>query len=132
MSDKKQTLSVPVTVDLPFTTISDLLVSALEGGSNYWCKTVDAVTPTTMDYVYDKEILYPRYQYPLNPGGRLDIRTFDDKKVFKVDLKAIKKGLKLLGEEHMDVMDRILKEDSDAGDADIFFQLCTFGKVIYG
>lgn len=132
IQDIKPVFKFKATLELPYERISDLLAGAIEGGSNYWCETADAIEPTSMPYVYDKNILYRRYQYPLNPGGRLDVKAEDDDKVYTLDLKSIEKGLKLLAKDHATVLGRIMEGQDDAGDADIFFQLCLFGKVIYG
>lgn len=142
MSD--QTLSVTVKREVPFQRISDMLVSAFEGGSNYWILDVEKVKPTERLFHLDgkpEPTEFPLYEHPLNPGGAVRVRVDNDqgkplelngKKVFELNLESIAKGLQLMQEKHPSHMADFLDENDDADTADVFLQLCLFGEVVFG
>ena len=110
------------------TTLEDLWVTILEGGSNYW---VDGI-------YYDKsevslkngENLAENFEVKIYHGAdEFDSRIHSDTvKVRTFDV--IYDGIKLLSD---DVKMTIMNDgDWDANDADHIFQLGVFGEVRYG
>lgn len=142
-----------LTLDIDDKRVHDLLVSALEGGSNYWYMIEDEIMPTSVtfkdplwdsdrekdpDFVHQEEI-------PFCEGGALmitDAAMYDDqserilKKPFRLDRKAIEKGLQVManlkegeGGHHFP---NFLKGDDDSETGDVFLQCCVFGELVYG
>jgi hypothetical protein len=119
--------------------IFSLIVSALEGGSNYWYMLEGKITPTRWDFQDDpSNKTHYAGEYALNPGGALIIsndyaRDEGEKKVVKrLNLKTIKQGLQLMAEKYPSHFSDILSENADASTGDVFLQLCLFGELIYG
>jgi len=107
------------------TTLEDLWVTILEGGSNYW---VDAIYGEVS--LKNGENLAKNFEVTIYHGAdefespvygeTVNVRTFD----------VIHKGISLLSDDVKTVI--MNNGDWDANDADHIFQLGVFGEVRYG
>ncbi len=113
-----------VTVDVPTQVIKDALISAFEGGSNYWYRIENKYKGHPVDN--------------LMAGGTLEISDYfgldrgDTMTVKQVTQKDIEEALTLMSKDYPMALGRILGNDSDAEDGDILLQLATWKKVIFG
>ncbi len=133
------TLTTPVTLKLD--RIASLIISALEGGSNYWYTIAEFVKPEDADLwrfpdessLADAHV-YRHVQYPLSKGGALLIedREGTEEGQFRLDLDSIAKGLQIMAKDCPRHYADILAENDDAITGDVFLQCCLFGKVIFG
>lgn len=142
----KQSFVVTLNHQIKIDDLWNLLVSAIEGGSNYWIETADAIKPPKLEYQHDRDQVWRRYDYPFNPGGGLEIILFDDEQKSVLDpeglasskhvlnLERIKRGTEIMmtHKDHIQDWAAVVSENADAGTADVWLQLCLFGKVIYG
>lgn len=131
---------------IPAYNIAVLLCSALEGGSNYWYYDLDYEFPegiTIKDFreggkfTSKENYFHPAQIVPFVEGCALllkDAEGEDDQKVYRIDRKALLKGLELFAEDSKMAHHwaDFIKEDDDAITADVFFQYVVFGEVIYG
>ncbi len=146
---------IEVTQQIPLKRVYNLLVNAIEGGSNYWYR-IEKVKRPVRPYTFTDSIWaldrakFPDYinqcEVPFNKGGALMISDFfaDEpmlKKPVALDLKAITLGLKAWQEDsqmedgysaHPSHWANFISGNDDAETADVFLQYCIFGKVIYG
>ena len=110
------------------TTLEDLWVTILEGGSNYW---VDGIYYDKSEVsLKDGENLAENFEVKIYHGAdESDSRIHSD--VIKVrTFDVIYDGIKLLSDDvKMTIMNN---GDWDANDADHIFQLGVFGEVRYG
>lgn len=121
--------------------IADLLCSAMEGGINYWAQIEKYKEPSQPvdltlfedDLVIGKTV-YKHIHYPLTPDGAVIIKDIEgnENKKYKLDRKAIKKGLNIFAEKYPVHFGNWLSEDDDAITGDVFVQCCLFGEVVYG
>jgi len=116
---------------------ADLLVSAIEGGSNYWYMIEDYKQPEVPAMPWGEDEYTPKYiSYPFSKDGAVIISDIeeDDGETFTLDKKAIIKGKKLLAENpnYSHHYADVLRDNADAETGDVFLQLCLFGEVIYG
>lgn len=140
------TIKIKTEKNIPVERVHDLLVSALEGGSNYWYmiqsrKEPDVITFTDPIWNEERE-KDPKFlhtnEVPFNPGGALmiDDSNADDpelKMPVALDLERMITGLELwAGSEYTRHWNDFINEDDDAETADVFLQFCIFGKIIYG
>lgn len=121
--------------------VRDLLVTAFEGGSNYWYRIDGKKLPpgTAMADFKQGGRMQPSGDYyhwsqliPTIPGGQLIIRDTEGDEAHVLDLPAIRKGLMLMKQKFPKHYARALDESYDAGDADVFLQLSLFDDVIFG
>lgn len=136
------TISVTITKEIDLDSISSLLCSAFEGGSNYWYEIDQYVAPATFTYLTEAgdcdegetPQVFKHIDYPLNEGGAviISVPEDDDGKTYTLDLKAIKKGLRIMAKDYPRHFTDFVKENDDACTGDVFLQCCLFGEVIFG
>jgi len=127
--------------------LRDLLVTALEGGSNYWYMLEDKVLPpgVTLEDVRSGGRLNPdkkdywnsAYIIPFLVGvaliiGEIEPDAFPKGKKFRLDLTSMRKGFRLMRQKYPKMFYEVLNESYDANHADVWLQLCLFGEVIFG
>ncbi len=121
--------------------IGNLIVTALEGGSNYWINEdyeVEFIAPKNFNNYGEyyttrggeRKAWY--YCYPLNEGGAIYFipkNGEDPPLVFDID--SVQKGLDVL-KDYAKHYEWFINDNSDGEVADIFLQGALFGEVIYG
>lgn len=128
--------------------VRDLLSGAFEGGSNYWYRLETKKLPPGSKIQDFKQggRMQPRREdgsenyyhwsqlIPTFPGGHLVIREVSDGEgeTHVLDLPALKKAWILLRQKHPKIYKRVIDENWDASDADVFLQLALFDNVIFG
>lgn len=116
--------------------IDDIMVSALEGGINYWCRKADVKGDYLGEYASDQ----------ISRGGELILHDAEENKSYTLSKEKFMEGLKkYIAAGNTGCIDREtnrigvytgkLNIDSgniDAGAADCIIQYALFGDVIYG
>ena len=127
-----------VNIEVSESDIENLLISAFEGGSNYWYMIEKEIMPTEITYkgsFGEDEKNLPVHLYAMNKGGALLIRdTLDEtgkKGLFRLDIKALKAGLQNMAELHPLSFADITSDNADQNTGDLFLQCCVFGDEIY-
>lgn len=100
--------------------VRDLLISAFEGGSNYWIEYIDIAPGYKF---YDAAVS--------SDGGFLKIYPGDDKKAYILNAWKCAMGMALLCKNHPRHFADLISENFDATTGDVFLQLCLFGEIIY-
>ena len=67
-------------------------------------------------------------------GGTLVVHDLydDDDAKYNLDLKAVRKGLKLMKEQYPRHWADLVEENDDLITGDVFLQLAVFGELVYG
>lgn len=106
--------------------IEDILVTAFEGGINYWCDKVEpAVNPL------DENVKFTYFSEYLSKGH--DLNIYDEEDCYILTLDNFIKGMKQFLESDCDqYIDDIHEIDIDAHDADRIIQYALFNEIIYG
>ncbi len=137
---------VVTTVKIPDERVQNLLVSAFEGGSNYWYFIESYEYGGGYGFkdfevggrAYDEEwAKFPCYQLPFIPGCSLIISypiTEDDEERGRkpLDRAALQRGLEIMQVKYPSHWNELIRENEDAGTADVFLQCAMFGEVIFG
>ena len=141
--DKTIDISYTMTEKFDFKRLFDILVGALEGGSNDWYHIAKITPPKNLDNIDTKYMIYNAL---LNEGGSLEVVKMDecdvnDLKIWRkipdtakryiINIESIKKGLELMSKNHPTDFLSFVKETDDATTSDILFQLICFGKIVY-
>lgn len=132
-TEKKFEICTKITVYLTQQDIDDIMVSAFEGGINYWCRRV----------VVQGDYLGKYASEQISRGGKLAIwldEPFeDDKTCYVLDRDKFLAGFKLWIESDGDSYDAIEHSDGsvdcgqiDAVCADEIIQYALFGEVVFG
>ena len=130
-------MNVTVTTQITITTerIGDLLISAFEGGSNYWIHRMEYVPPEGMTledkFTVGSRLDSPKF-LPLFDGGKIVLDPGEGEDRVTLDGPAIRRGLSAMSEKYPKHFADFLAEDDDADTADVFVQCCVFGEVQFG
>lgn len=119
-------MEITVPVNIPTSRVKDILISALEASCGYWCKeTKYSDVPKGMD-VYDMMLAGVSTSW-------MEFRLIlDDDKLVTFTVDAIPKGLKIMAEKYPRHFGDFISENDDAITADVFFQCCLLGEIVYG
>lgn len=116
--------------------IADLMATAVEGGSAYWCSDILLISDT-------KTVSEPWYADPeIYKQGLLVIKVVEIEPskakhdgIYYIDIVKMKKAFEKMSEFGTPKgfhLRNLLEENWDAETADVFLQLATFGEVVYG
>ena len=119
------------------TTLEDLWVTILEGGSNYWVDKIDYDKPEWADATHLKNGAHLAENFEVTIYHNGEYGDFDgEKREFTSEVAKVKTfdviydGIRLLDDVRQVVI--MNNGDWDANDADHIFQLGVFGEVRYG
>ena len=132
-------MNITVNVEVTNETIKELLIGALEGGSNYWAifrAEPDYVKSVTREDIetYNMEIsqyYYPEYSIE-HPNFRLQVRDVEDEGTHLVTLKDLEESIRIICKKYPNHLKSIIEEDWDAETSDALLQCAIFNEVIYG
>ena len=111
------------------TRVKWLLVTAFEGGSNYWYHDLHIAALPAGSTRDDFEHWHG--EVPLVAGGALGLKDDDDGS-HTLTIEDIEKGLSVMKAHYPRQWDAVCWDDADGDVADVFLQCCIFGEVIYG
>lgn len=123
--------------------LSDILITAVEGGINYWCNSamvIDAISlkeidinvldiPRVFDFDkdedadYDKHLIRFKLHEPIKDDGNVN---------WYMSYNDLVKGLQTWCENNEALSLGLDFDNLDAEDCDQIVQIALFGKVIYG
>lgn len=118
----------------------DLLVTALEGGSNYWyCLDAEEISNELkrLNIEDTNEPIAIKVWNIIKATGKVDVYDIEapDEKLGTINLKSIEEGEKIMADKYPQHFKKIIDEDSvdwDAETADVWFQLAVLKELTYG
>lgn len=122
---RKFDIVAEIKVNLTQQDIDDIMVTALEGGINYWCRKAKVVG----------EYLGECASEQISRGGTLVLYDAESSDKWELTLEKFLNGVKMYFEQgcHVQVEDNAIDAgDIDAGDADCIIQFALFGKEVFG
>jgi hypothetical protein len=130
-------LKVVVSKSHVFTTeeINDLIVTALEGGINYWCGKAEIIKFPNGAFVGVSLEDQSNVHYAsdvIGYGGKLKMTDVeDDDEVWELDLPKMLKGIQMHCEAH-NIAPEDLMDNYDADTADSIVQFALFNEIVFG
>jgi hypothetical protein len=131
------TLTIPITFALDEQFFEDILVTALEGGSNYWIEGIQINHPGGARPKGVPSSIWA--SQALINGGSVIFKTDDDR---ILTLNDFHNGVKVWAEKHPNTIASTISTENnkitldpsnlDANDADAILQYALFGKLVYG
>jgi len=136
--------------EIPLKTLNDFIITAIEGGSNYWylihSKSNSIIRKYVGKYVPeihgDETFFMKCFSEAILPavmdGNTLEIFDLEDPDglpVGKLSMASIQHGINMMAKEGRPELAKLTdsdNEDFDAGDADVVFQYITLGEIVYG
>lgn len=130
--------------ELPAVSLTDeqrenLLCGALEGGSNYWYLFTDAACDNLDRFVKAKNVQHDgtfvqRLWKAVLAGHSIDVNdlTKPGRKLGVFSLESIRKGELAMIKEQITHFTDVLSGHDDAITADVWFQFCVLGELVFG
>lgn len=115
--------------------VADLLVSAFEGGSNYWIERCDIVSKGGIEFgSHDqgKDDYYPWIILAVMGSGELRIHPVEDDKTHTLSREKLQHGLDLMANKYPRHWADFVTDHADATTGDVFLQLALLGDIVYG
>lgn len=103
--------------------IFDMLITAFEGGINYWCGKIDA---GKLGHVSASKAF---------AMGQLDsimLLDNEEEKWVRLSQENVRKGLRIMAKKYTRHFNDMINDNADAITADVFIQCAVFGETIYG
>lgn len=100
--------------------IENLVISAVEGGSNYWIRRANILKRSAKTGLYNHCL---EGEVEIVPDG-------EENKV--VNRQVLEQGFEVFKQTYPKHWNDVINENEDANTADIYFQCCLFGKVVFG
>lgn len=107
--------------------IENLLINALEGGSNYWyfLPDISMVKRNGTEFTLTEDIILSVYR-----GAKIPVSDTETGNALGfLSTEGIIKAVKLMHDHHPRHYADVLKEEDDATTADVFFQLSVMGEI---
>lgn len=130
--EKKFEVHAEITARLTQQDVDDIMVSALEGGINYWCRRVVVQGKYLGEYASGQ----------ISRGGKLKIHVdepFDEANTewYELDMEKFAQGFRLWLENGGDRYGAVSNGEVDTCEidgemADLIIQYALFGEVVYG
>ena len=128
--------------------LRDLLCSAWEGGSAYWCRMKERIVPDDLQRELDAtklageqaqapvEPLYS-HEYPFLPGVTVTLEdvTGEDSghgTEWTLTREKLLVGIQKMADVAPQHFANFLSENDDAETGDVYLQLCLFGEIVFG
>ncbi len=122
-------------LNLEYETFKDIIVTALEGGSNYWYMLSDIKGCPFSDELTEKA-LSERIAYGLwhNKDARVDILDleYEDELLGTLTYDSVRENMKLACKDYMKEINMMISGDYDAWTADTLFQVLVMREVTFG
>ena len=128
MSDKK-TVTVTQTVEVSREFLNDVMVTALEGGINYWA----AITGTKTEQVEDTEMYASATVVDAEDENAEEFTVTPDKLLEAIQ-KVIQSDFDLRQDIKKSIISGVLEQDAgyiDAEGADVIFQVAAMGSIVF-
>ena len=115
----------------------NVIIGALEGGSNYWYElNVDEFRLSLPSKSELHSALTERISNALYTNPKFQMKVYDrensDEVLGIVNQASMLKAFELANLHYSTHVDNIISDDYDVEDADIMFQFATMGEIIFG
>lgn len=132
-------MSVSISVDIPTSTIRDLLVGAVEGGSNYWATfrldpnfTKSVTESDKAAYVEQEGGEYCAHYDVKNSNYCLRVSDAEGGSTYNVTFDSFVNGLSVMANRYPRHFKDVITLNFDAETSDVFVQCAVFGEIVFG
>lgn len=103
--------------------VFDMLISAFEGGINYWCGDID--TSEGYDHITATKA------FAMEALDKIRLYDQESERWVELTQERMRRGLRLMAKNSPRHFDNMF-DDPDAETSDVLIQYAVFGKVVYG
>ncbi len=123
---EKISLNINAKLELTEQDINDLMVTALEGGINYWCKKarISKMPEGCTKPMYASDVI--------SKGGTLELYDAESTDKWELTLEKFMNGVKFVCERDKYTSAEDLIDNHDADTADAIVQYALFNEIVFG
>jgi len=127
MKEFKVNVETVVTADM----IENIIVGALEGGSNYWYLLGEGIPPSDGTPIAERILnaLLNDSDYKLEI---LDLEDEEGEPLGYLTLEGLLNAFQIVSKNYPEHFYNLLTGNDDAETADVFFQCAVMGEVVFG
>ena len=125
-------MRIPTTTEVSSQKISDLFVTAIEGGCHYWLYSISTPEIAASFSLDPDDCWYAHAEVFEDDDFSVTIKPEEDYDSYEIDLDAIHRGFEIMAEKYPQHFKDVVEDNHDAITADVFLQLCTFEEIVYG
>ena len=137
-TEKSNQMEIKIIQGVKREVLEDIFVTALEGGSNYWyylpeesIKAIRKAVPKEEDPYLSTAILKAILDHDVKIA--VNDAENEDEVIGVITRGTMQARLQLLSDSNERwALERHMREEGDAGSADVVFQYLTMGEVVYG
>jgi hypothetical protein len=119
-------IDIKTTIKLSDQDINDLMVSALEGGINYWCNNLEILYSDKIQFTNDTLA-----SDVIALGGELKLYDIESDDTWILDINKFMNGVKMYCKNNK-IFDGVeLIENHDADTADNIIQFALFNEIVF-
>ena len=138
-TENEMVVAIPeMELKVDYEQFENLIVTALEGGIDYWGDFPTSVILEIREWSEKNNlkfepfsIRFAKYIWSGNSVSVIDIEEIDDEIIGNLNLETITVGWQLFA-NHEEHFQNFLDDQWDATTADVWFQCCSLGDVVYG
>lgn len=128
--------AIVVNREIDYDSFEGMIVTALEGGSNYWYMVDIDNSVGIKFYAVDPrpssvKIADALYNNEYSSVTILDAED-EEETLGTLTYQSVRKSLESFPKDYQWALDNVLNGDYDADDADVVFQVLVMGDVVYG
>ena len=130
-----ETLKISISQNISLEHFEEIIVTALEGGSNYWY----SLSPNDFEDNLEgkkEEPLSSRIAKTLYNDPKFQMKVYDvEEDNFELGIvsqESMLKAIEIAYEKYNWVYEDLIQGNGDADTADALFQLATLGELVYG
>lgn len=128
-------MKLKLELELTYETFENIIVTALEGGSNYWYMLGDTKGIPMREEMPNKAPSQ-RIAYGLwhNKDSELPIWDLEeeDELLGTLTYDSVREGMQIACDNYLEEINMMIGEDYDAWTADTLFQVLVMGEVTFG
>ncbi len=127
-------MKLKLKLELTYETFENIIVTALEGGSNYWYVLGD-MEGIPMREEMPNKAPSQRIAYGLwhNKDSEVSIWDVEDNELLgTLTYDSVREGMQIACDNYLEEINMMIGEDYDAWTADTLFQVLVMGEVTFG
>lgn len=132
-------MKINITIDVSREVLENIFVTALEGGSNYWCYFSDEAIDIVNNSVPEERFnpfAERLFKAVYDNGAVVPIHDAegdeDDEPIGELSADSMREGLRRCANEALWALQNEIDERGDAESSDVVFQYMALGELVYG
>ena len=135
MDKNENKMKLKVELELTHETFENIIVTALEGGSNSWYLLGDIKGIPMREEMPNKapseRIAYGLWHNKDSEVSILDLED-EDELLGTLTYNSVRERMQIACDDYLEEMNMMISEDYDAWTADTLFQVLVMGEVVFG